>query len=318
MEIKLYEEWMLPQIADLFSQEYGIDKQEFSKLMLNFYEHPFQKNKCIRIVAVIEQTVVGFQSFFYWPYTYNGRTFNSFQSGNSLVHPHYRGKGIFQKLLDYIDRNKVELEIDFLIGFPVEASFNSFIRNNWQNPFNLTWHIKIINPIGFLFKTKNITNYFDLDPIKGANITAEKDTFKLSNDIQFLKWRKEYSSKKQSFYFYYNESNNSILFELKFNKRNRWINEVIIGNINSNCEDDLFITKAFKSLKTKLRSTMCISILSIAINEQKADAITKAIRKSGFNKIKKQIYFIVKPMTFNDTSLTSKNWAVYRGDIDTW
>src|SRR5687768_7265779 len=99
MDIVLYENWMKSQVAELFSRQYGIERQAFTQLMDNFYDHPFQAKKSIRIVAKEGDTIVGFQSFFYWPYDYQGRTYNSFQSGNSLVHPDHRGKGIFQKLL---------------------------------------------------------------------------------------------------------------------------------------------------------------------------------------------------------------------------
>src|SRR3954467_5729352 len=98
MDIGLYEEWMRPQISKMFSDQYGIREEAFAQLMSDFYEHPFQKNKCIRIIAKEGNMVTGFQSFFYWPYEINGRVYNSYQSGNSLVRPGFRGKGIFQKL----------------------------------------------------------------------------------------------------------------------------------------------------------------------------------------------------------------------------
>ena len=76
MEIGLYEDWMKPQVAKLFCLQYGVNEDNFSKLIDNFYEHPFQKDKCIRIVAKEGKTIIGFQSFIYWPYEYNNKTYN--------------------------------------------------------------------------------------------------------------------------------------------------------------------------------------------------------------------------------------------------
>jgi hypothetical protein len=152
MNIKLYEEWMKPQVVKLFSIQYGRPEEEVSSTMEAFYNHAFQQTKCIRLVALEGDCVCGFQSLFYWPYQKNGKTYNSYQSGNSLVDPAYRGKGNFQKLLSYIDDNSSNLNIDFLMGFPVEMSFGSFMKKKWSNPFNLTWHICFLNPFACFFQ----------------------------------------------------------------------------------------------------------------------------------------------------------------------
>ena len=113
MDIGLYEDWMKPQIAKLFSLEYGVTEDYLSQFMDNLYEHPFSKRKCIRMVAKEENTIIGFLSFFYWPYSYNNQTFNSFQTGNALIHPDHRGKGVFQKLLEYLDIHREKFNIEF-------------------------------------------------------------------------------------------------------------------------------------------------------------------------------------------------------------
>ena len=143
MLIQKYEDWMRPQIVALFNAEYGTVEQSFDQLFVNFYEHPFQLQHGIRIVALDGESVAGFQSFFYWPMMHGGIVIRAYQSGNSLVHPEYRGKGLFAKMLNYIHDEHSEFQFDVLIGFPVEASYNSFIRNGWLNPFNLQWHVKL-------------------------------------------------------------------------------------------------------------------------------------------------------------------------------
>ena len=74
MEIKLYEDWMRPQVISLFVAEYGVDFSEFEQLFLKFYEAPYQQEHSIRIVTVEGEKVGGFQSFFYWPLRQDNKT----------------------------------------------------------------------------------------------------------------------------------------------------------------------------------------------------------------------------------------------------
>ena len=122
IKITFYEPWMKSQIITLFENEYSIDKNDFDNLLTKLYEHPIQLNKCIQLVALDDDLVVGFQSFFYWPYTRNNKCYKSLQSGNSIIHPNYRGKGIFRKLINHIFEQQIPINADFFIGFPVEAS----------------------------------------------------------------------------------------------------------------------------------------------------------------------------------------------------
>lgn len=313
-----YESRMIEQVSKMFENQYGIKASEFKKLMLDFYEHPFQKNKCIRVVANEGEKIIGFQSFFYWPYIKSGKTYNSFQSGNSLVHPDYRGKGIFQNLLKSIEETSRSSGVDFLLGFPVEASYKSFIKTGWNNLLNLNWFVKIVNPLGFLFGDGKLQHYFShkSSPVANTDLTGQ---FQLDTSSEFNGWRNNYSSNKDYYYYTYNENNKHIEFHLKFNKRNRLINELIIGRVTGNSNDIVLIKKAFRHLKRKANASRCISILSIAINTEANDNFSKYVSLSGFfTKTKKQIYFITKNF-INDKEIDNiKNWTLYRNDIDTW
>ena len=147
MLITFYEDWMKDQVVDLFVEEYKVTKDYFSAFFDQFYDAPFQKKNSIRLVALEDKKVIGFQSFFYWPFIKNNIKYKSLQSGNSLIHKDHRGKGIFSKLLNFIDENKAELKIDFLIGFPIDASFNSLFRKK----LNIRSSIKFFLNILFLY-----------------------------------------------------------------------------------------------------------------------------------------------------------------------
>jgi GNAT superfamily N-acetyltransferase len=317
--IEPYQDWMKEQVSGLFSMQYQVDKNDFAKLIDNFYDHPYQKDKCIRIVARDGKKIVGFQSFFHWPYSYKNKNYNSYQSGNSLVHPDYRGKGIFQKLLNFIDDKKDELSIDFLMGFPVEESKNSFIRNKWNNILDLQWYLKIVNPFSFLFpvdkeKIQNCLN-------NSFQHHQDPDLITLSNKDEFAEWRKMYSQNQHYFYHQYIEAGtkNTICFQLKLVNRKKIINELVIGNIQSDSNDPLLVENGIKDLIKRVKKTGCVTVMSIAINNNCKSGIKKNVKKIGFIKTNKSIYFIIKPFKEQNKELLNPElWSLYRSDIDTW
>ena len=318
MEIGLYEAWMKPQIADLFSKQYEVGVDEFSKLIDDFYEHPYQKHKCIRIVATEKTVIIGFQSFFYWPYSYNGITYNSYQSGNSLVHPDYRGKGIFQKLLSYLDNHQKELNIDFLIGFPIIDSKNSLLRNNWVNLFNLQWYIKLINPFSVLMPV-NIDKLKRVFNDKLIHNLEKPDYIRLSNSNEFIQWRADYSGATNYVYFTYIEKEKIIQFQMKLVIRKRIIKELQIGDVKTNCNNDMiFLVNGINKLIKKTREVSFLSILSVALNENADSLLINSLLKTSFKRTNKSIFFMVKPFINLKELINADNWLIYRSDIDTW
>ena len=307
---------MKPQVSALFSAQYGTEESVVEKTQEGFYNHSFQRQKSIRIVALDDNKVIGFQSLFYWPYQKDGVQYNSLQSGNSLVHPEYRGKGIFQSLLNFLDDYNKDLKIDFLVGFPVEASFKSFLKNKWSNPFDLVWQMKIINPLGFLFSSKGVTEGFDKSPQSLIQKVPE-NTFRLLKDPDFENWLSSFRDLKQYSYFNFTDNGDKISFSLKVNKRSRWFNELIIGDIKSSTDDLSFIEKGLSKLIRRAFLSYRITAITIAVNEFSSSSVNKVLNKKGFFKTNKKIHFITK--TFNKAGIdVPENWELYRSDIDTW
>jgi len=315
MNILRYQDWMRPQVIEMFAQEYGIDPVQFERQFIEFYESPFQKDHCVRIVAEENGKVGGFQSFFYWPLAHEGKTIRAFQSGNSLVHPDFRGKGLFAKMLDWIHLPENNIALDLLIGFPVEASYNSFIRNKWKNPFNLQWYIKPMRPVSSLFSSPAGKLSKKFGPRTPKRITLSPDTFFVEQQIEFDKYRFQF---QQGHYnrFEYSESANHVLFEFKIQTRKKYIKELIIGKICPTSTDKAFIQRAFKSFIKEINRTTAVAFVSIAINDH-SEQQQLIIEELGFKKIDRKIYFIAKGPLAEQISDWS-NWWMGRADIDTW
>lgn len=315
MTIQKYEDWMRPQVVALFNLEYGSAIDEFDKLFQAFYEHPFQRKECIRIVAVEGEKIAGFQSFFYWPIISNGRVLRSYQSGNSLVHPEFRGKGLFGRMLNFILEPDNTFNCELLIGFPVEASFSSFLRNKWLNPFNLQWFVKPLNPILALFSNPESQLRRALGARVKVDFLNEEHTTSVSQSIRFDEYRFNYE--QGDFYrFTFEQNGATAFFELKAQRRKKIIKELVIGKFLSSDMSLEFVEKAFTALTNTVKGAANFSMISIAINPE-CQPIMAVLQKKAFRKIDKKIYFIAKGPVADDVQDWS-SWAIYRSDIDTW
>lgn len=316
LQIITYENWMKPEVIDMFNAQYNYQNGEFEKLFDNFYESEFQKDKCIRIVALDDKKVVGFQSFFYWPYTFNKKVYNVFQSGNSIVHSEYRGKGIFGKLLKFIDNHKEELNIDFLIGFPVEQSYNSFIRKGWKNPFNLIWKVKTLNPLSLIlpFKPKALSKQLNGEPFDFEQTT---DIVAIQDSSAFTNYRTRFATG----YFFnhkFTSGNDHVHFQLKVNIRKSVIKELIIGQIHFSSGNKDLLNQAFKDLLKRAKKSKAISMVSFAFPDN-CSIYDDALNNNGFKSINKKIYFITDgtPLEIEEQIKNGK-FTAHRADIDTW
>lgn len=312
---------MFNQVRELFINEYGVEHIGINgEFFEKFYNSYYQKDKAIALVAMCGQEVCGFQAFFYWPFTLNGRTINSYQSGNSLVSPKFRGRGIFGKLLSHIESEEYKEKVDFVIGFPVEMSYGSFIRMKWSNPLDLQWFVKIINPASiFNKKNINIQDYGFTTNNISVNEYVKQDCYILSGDSDFVEWRRSVRShrEQQVYYFYYRENDSIFKAELKLKIRGR-IKELIIGGISTNIDDEQFLKSGFNALVKKIKYSN-ITILSICLNKDyDKKIIEKILHRNLFFQIKKKIYFIYKNISKKYHLDNINNWKLFMIDVDTW
>jgi len=315
IDVAPYEPHMEDQVIDLLCLEYGHDRDAYAPTFRSFYEHSFQRDSGLRVVALDGQRVVGFQSFFFWPYVY-GRPLRTFQSGNSLVHPGYRGQGIFQKLLRLIYELAEECDVSFLMGFPVEGSFRSFLRNGWTDVVDLRWYAKPLWPFFFLHRFRDDVR--DAFPSRRDVISeVREDCFRLGDDPEFLEWRAGFTTSIPH-YFEFEEGEIRTRFELKFSRRGRWLREAVIGDLRTNTRDEQHLERAFVALAAKLRRLRFAAYVSIAINEGADSSVATTLKKTGFRRLAKTIHFIVRNITSELPIEDPEKWILYRSDIDTW
>lgn len=313
-----YEDWMKDQVVEMFCQQYGNTREQFSDYFEKFYSS-YQKDRAIRIVILQGETVAGFVSFSYWPYLAGNKTYNSYQCGNVIIHRSFRGQGLYNRLLDHLNKNAHHYNIDFIVGFPIKEILKLYLKSGWTNNFNMKWLLKIINPFGVLFKMSDDKIQRQLNRNKKyINTFAVPGQIILEIEENFYRWNERYNNSNH-YYFCFESGSNWVEFSLKFNRR-QYLNELIIGEVNTNSTDITFLYNALKELRKKAFSLRFVSILSICINEKsRHDNIFNAIIRNGFKKINKEIKFITKNFTAPRELLNDSGaWTLYRRDVDTW
>jgi hypothetical protein len=319
IRITAYENAMRPQVIALICSEYGGSLAEHEKNFIRFYEHPFQRERCIRLVAMDGDRVVGLQGFFYWPYCVGDERLASFQSGSSLVARDYRGRRIFARLLGHLDATRERARIEFLMGFPVKQSFGSFVRNHWANPLDLTWYARIINPFTILspLNLSQVEMQFDKAP-ESIETYRLGNAYSLTVDLDFLEWRRQYCEGTRYYFFHYSSPRGRVRFDLKPRQRGR-IAELIIGDVSSTSPDAELLGAALRELIRAAQAQRFITILTIAMNSKFRDgALLRSLRKCYFVRLKPKIHFIVKTFGASSHVEDPTRWRLFRSDIDTW
>jgi hypothetical protein len=321
IRITTYEDWMLPQVIDLICAWYGGRAEDREKNFIRFFDHPFQRDRAIRLAAIDAKKVVGFQSYFYWPYCFGETRLVTFQSGASLVAADYRGRKIFARLLNHhVHGPKEKMPIDFLMGFPVEMSFDSFLRNGWQSPLDLTWYAKVIHPLSVLSRVDcpSLQLQFEKSP-EFIEVYHPNYAYSLTTDREFDEWRRLCRGESLHRYFHHSCPAGRIRFDLKVNQRGRIV-ELIIGNVLATTPDVKLFDDGIKALIKLVRKHWFIAILTTALNRSfEDDILLNCLRKRSFFRLKPKIHFIVKDVNSRRKDLRdAARWRLFRSDVDTW
>lgn len=314
---------MSSQMAELDVFQYGGDydgrKERYNHLLCTSYS---LKHPPIALVGLSEKKVVTTQIFLYWPYRDGNRTYDVYQSGSSLVHPDFRGQGLFQKMLLLGSAIGHQRKADFFIGFPVPVSYGAFIKDGWIDIGNLRWWSKVIRLFKLAKQKLGLESYSPDNYLDNRVVVQDlfqyakshTSQFYMANSRDFIEWRYDQNNKKYS-YYEYAQGNIKILFVYKLSIEHGFM-EIIVGEIYSNTNDSAAFTKALKIFCDKIKKSPDIVTISFAFLTP-SPFIFRGLMFNGFVPHKKTAPFLVKDIS----TMVPKNkntWDISRGDIDTW
>ncbi len=164
-----------------------------------YRDNPF--GKPLILVALKEDKIVGHEALWPMPLSVNGINQLSYQSVDSMVHPDFRGRGIFNNLIARSMEECSTLTCPIIFGFPnrssykiytkfgwiSDSSFHRFIKIlNWQDVFNSRISIKYLkwasNLAGFAVNTVN-RRFSEKKKIKGLEVQEELEPMKIFEEI---------------------------------------------------------------------------------------------------------------------------------------
>lgn len=246
--------------------------------------------------------------------------FDAYQSGNSIIAKDWRGRGIFGRLLKRLDEIVDDAGVDFLVGFPVDASLGSFLRRGWTNVLDLEWRAKMIHPLSVLRlrRTEAIENPFDSAP-QPLLAKPLADTIVLAESTEFAAWRSQFRTPTAHGYFRYGSVGRRVQFDLRLKERGRLV-ILVIGGMKCETADLGALRDGLKALLGQLRKYPQITLVAVALNPYVAEGRLKSILTGmWFLPLCQKIHFVAKAVRqLSELIADRRRWMLHRSDIDTW
>ena len=118
-----------------------------------YINNPF--GKAILSVAEFNGTIIGVDNLWPWQLVQNDVVIMALQACDSVVHPGFRGKGVFRALRTNGIKIAKNRGYSFLFNYPNKNSLHLNRSLNYSYLGKIPWFVKIINPIRFIKSLKD-------------------------------------------------------------------------------------------------------------------------------------------------------------------
>ena len=326
IDIVEFQPGMTLGMVEMFLLEYGGDRSQVeAKLRHRFDSEAVRLREGINLVGLAGERVVAMQAFTPWRYCRAGQSYNSFQSGNSLVHPDFRGRGIFLRMLEEGNKIASAKGMDFFMGFPGQESYGAFIRDKWIDLGWLRLWTRPVNPAeAFHQRRKRYVPNHSLDIAQPLNVesltTRTQDVgggFRLSEERHFLAWRYSLECIENYRYFQYAGLGQEVSFVLRLNS-SRGVREVWIGQIRKHACSTFFLANALRALSREVRRDTRVAALSLAMLSPLRSTCL-ALAMAGFIPNERVAPLLVKPHKAIEGLPDRSQWReTCLEDVDVW
>lgn len=209
--------------------------------------------KPLIICAMKGGTVVSFNSWIPWEFSFRNDRVVGFQSGESATDVRYRGKGFFAEILRAGCSAASDLGADFLFGFPSHISFGAFYKTGYHPVNTYFSYLRPINPL----KTKPSESILvQPDSLFDSPLT-QYDRITPVFDANYYKWR--YTNNPKNYEtIVFSRDNNTIAF---FFRKKKWKNltEFLLMDVQLNTYNPVFIQTSINLLDRFLtRKAFCV------------------------------------------------------------
>lgn len=171
----------LPGYLDLYHTVFGkAESEEFFKWKYILNPCQTDKESYNIVVAKDGRKIVGARANFPSTIWCGGTAWRAVQSGDTMVHPDYRGQGIFSKMVRFSVDDLQEKKVQLIFNFPNKNSFQGYIKLGWHDQWQVKQQVKIIRPLSLAHRKLKRTTKATVPP----TITDwSYDKLRLSSDV---------------------------------------------------------------------------------------------------------------------------------------
>ena len=150
IKIREYFDEDAKKIIDL--NESVFSKQEYFEIRRdkNWFEWKNFKNPFGNSIIMVSEKengeIVGSRIFWAWKFKVRSSIILAYQPIDTVVHPDYRGKGLFRRMTILALKKAVEKGAKVIFNFPNMNSLPGNLKLGWNYLGKLEWYVKIFNP----------------------------------------------------------------------------------------------------------------------------------------------------------------------------
>ena len=214
--------------------------------------NPFGKS--LLTIAESDGKIIAVSNFWPWEFNIRGSVIKALQPCDSMVHPDYRGKGIFKLMRLYGLELARKSGFKFLFNFPNRNSLKAYLSIGWHYQGKILWHIKILNPLKFMHGLyyQNKTDPFNIGSNYAIDIDIINRTYlnsfcyngylKINRIEGFHEWRYlNHYNRSYGMVFYENGKKSTIaIFTVNQNNKTR---EMVIVDLIGSTENSVPLIK---------------------------------------------------------------------------
>ncbi|MBT9164154.1 MAG: hypothetical protein DDT22_00072 [candidate division WS2 bacterium] len=215
----------------------GIDESYWN---WKYRDNPF--GKPLILVAVKDEKIVGHEGLWPMPLSVDGINQLCYQSVDSMVHPDFRGRGIFNSLIARSMEECSNSTCPIIFGFPNRSSYKIYTKFGWLSGSSFHRFIKILNWQD-VFESRITTKYLKWAVnLAGLAVNATTSRFSEKKKIKGLEVQEELEPLKifEDIWLEYCELSGK---PLAINKSLEYLNWRYKNKPGSNC---IFLTLKYK------------------------------------------------------------------------
>jgi hypothetical protein len=270
------------------------------------------KNRPMLILAKHHDVVISFCSWIPWEFCHKDKKLLGYQNGEAATDIHYRGKGVFSKILKYANETALERDIDFLFCYfhSDSLTYGPTIKAGYYPVAVNYFSVRPISPF-----CKTVPGSFSLNPnFASGTMLKESDKITPIIDHDYCKWRYLDNTKHYEI-IEYSENNGLAIFYLR-KKKYKGFNELVLLDCQFNNFNDEFIKTSLNFLE-RIFSRKVVFIRTF-FNEFTDRG--KALRRHFPFRVKMKSYiFCIKPLSNRvdqNTFLNCNNWDTMPHCVD--